>query len=102
MHTGPGGAREYALESTGNRFFGERAVPISEEAFGILLSADGVRTLGEFLAEREITGAEGVRQVVDEMVDLWSRRVVILRPQAWRDAPASGQQGSWLPVPVPA
>ena len=80
MGTGVGGEREYALESTTNRYYGEKAVPLSEDAFGVLLAADGVRSLGDLLREREIVGEERVRRVLEEMAELWSRRAVALRP----------------------
>lgn len=80
MRTAPGGAREYALESTGNRYFGEKSVPVSADAFGVLWAADGARTLGEILPELGITDAERVRQLLEEMAELWSRRVLALRP----------------------
>ncbi len=81
MRTAPGGAREYALESTGNRYFGEKSVSISADAFGVLWAADGARTLGEILPEQGITEADRVRQVVEEMKDQWSRRVLTLQPR---------------------
>ncbi|HEY0038275.1 MAG TPA: carbamoyltransferase C-terminal domain-containing protein [Longimicrobium sp.] len=76
MRAEPGGTRAYALESTGNRFYGETVVPISEDAFSVLRAADGARTLGEILPEQGITGAERQQGVLEEMADLWSRRVV--------------------------
>ncbi|HEX2092849.1 MAG TPA: carbamoyltransferase C-terminal domain-containing protein [Longimicrobiaceae bacterium] len=75
MHTRPGGAREYALESTANRYFGERTVAISRDAFGVLWAADGTRTLGEILPEQGIT-EERLEGVLEEIADLWSRRAV--------------------------
>jgi carbamoyltransferase len=81
MHTDPCGARRHAVESTGNRFFGERSVPISADSFGVLWAADGVRPLAELLAERQITEPERARRVLEEMADLWSRRAVSLHPE---------------------
>lgn len=91
MRPGADGVRVYALESTGNQYFGEGSVPISEDAFWILLAADGVRTLQELLGERGITEAERVQRVLEEMVELWSRRVVALRP------PGAPQRGRGSP-----
>ncbi|HSU17574.1 carbamoyltransferase family protein [Longimicrobium sp.] len=80
MQSGVDGAREYLIESTVNRYFGEKATPISADAFGVLWDADGRRTLGELMPERGISGDERVGRLLKEMEDLWSRRVVTLRP----------------------
>ncbi|HEX7239592.1 MAG TPA: carbamoyltransferase C-terminal domain-containing protein, partial [Longimicrobiaceae bacterium] len=81
MRSTPGGAREYALESTGNRYFGEKSVAISADAFGVLWAADGTRALGEILSEQGIAEPDRVRRVVEETTDLWSRRVLVLQPR---------------------
>ena len=82
VRTGPEGAREHELESTGSRYFGEKAVAVSEHAFAVLLAADGVRTLGELLDGRGAMDPAARRAVLDEMAELWSRRAVVLRPPA--------------------
>jgi carbamoyltransferase len=82
VRTGPGGAREHELESTGSRWFGEKAVAVSDHAFAVLWAADGVRTLGELLDGRGGMDPAGRRAVLDEMAELWSRRAVVLRPPA--------------------
>lgn len=90
MRTAPDGGREYALESTGNRWFGQKAAPLSEDAFNVLLQADGVRTLGALLDERP--GMDGGRRaaVLEEVAELWSSRVVALRPAGIPAEPGAG------------
>jgi hypothetical protein len=80
MRTGPAGAREYALESTSSRWFGEKEVSVSPDAFAVLLASDGARTLDELLHGREGMDDARRRGVLEEMEELWSRRVVSLRP----------------------
>ncbi|HEV2735086.1 MAG TPA: carbamoyltransferase C-terminal domain-containing protein, partial [Longimicrobiaceae bacterium] len=80
MRTGAGRAREYALESTANRYFGETTVSVSEDTYGVLRVADGARTLGEIMPEQGIADAERGRRVLEEIADLWSRRAVVLSP----------------------
>lgn len=87
MRTGRAGAREYSLDSTGNRWFGEQAVALSADAFAVLLAADGERTLDELLATRGLSEARR-GEVLEEMAELWSRRVVSLRPPAVPDETA--------------
>jgi carbamoyltransferase len=75
MRTGTGGAREYELESTGSRYFGEKAVAISEHAFAMLWAADGARTLNELLDGSGVLEEAGRGNILDEIAELWSRTI---------------------------
>jgi carbamoyltransferase len=54
---------------------------ITEDAFELLLRADGIATLGELLDARGITEPARVDAALTEMQDLWSWRVVVLLPK---------------------
>jgi carbamoyltransferase len=55
--------------------------PLSEEAWRLLAIADGRRALGDLLPECGLGADETARQaVLDELLHLWSRRLVALRP----------------------
>lgn len=82
VRMGPDGPQGWALQSTVNRFFGEPTVRISREAFQVLHAADG-RTLGDLLASAAIVDS-GRRAVLEEMADLWTRRVIDCRPRPCR------------------
>lgn len=63
----------------GNSYDDDYKVPISSDAFGILASADGKASLGELIKAREIPGQK-LKALVEEVLDLWSKRVVVLTP----------------------
>jgi hypothetical protein len=53
-------------------------VEISPELSGVLLDADGKSSLGDLMKDHGIEGDQ--KSLVDEMVSLWTKRVVSLRP----------------------
>jgi len=99
MRTGAEGERECELESTGNRWFGEAAVALSDHAFALLWASDGVRTLGELLDERGWMDDAERRALLDEMAELWSRRAVVLRPPAAPAEPVAAPPAARVAVP---
>jgi hypothetical protein len=57
-------------------------VPLSEEMAAVLHAADGRKTLSELLAENRIEGPERAAEVIRQAVELWTQRVITLRPAA--------------------
>ena len=71
----------FEVEGTMSRFFARPVIAVSEQMFSVLEASNGKKTVGELL---EQNGLEGVRptEFVDEMLDLWSQRFIILRPKS--------------------
>jgi carbamoyltransferase len=57
---------------------------LSAEGFGLLARCDGERTVGELLETQGIGEAGARQQVVDEMLELWSARLVRMQPGGLR------------------
>jgi carbamoyltransferase len=93
VQTGPDGVRQFAVENTANRYFGQRKLAVPEDVYGVLVAADGVQTVEQILAERGVTGQDRVAEVMQEIEHLWSRRAVLLRPAA------AGQRGQSAGAP---
>jgi carbamoyltransferase len=74
--TGP-----FTIECTANDFFCESKVHISEDLFRVLLAADGRRSAAALMTEVGIP-EERRGALAKELVDLWGRRVTVLRPTA--------------------
>lgn len=71
----------FTIECTANDFFCESKVHISEDLFRILLAADGCRSAAALMADAGVP-EERKGALAGELVDLWGRRVVVLRPAA--------------------
>jgi carbamoyltransferase len=54
-------------------------IPVSHQLYELLMEADGKKSVGDLLAEQE-TSAEGATVLLDELEDLWQKRVVTLDP----------------------
>ena len=67
----------------GNTYDEQLNVPVSTDAAALLAEADGARTL-ENLATALGWNGQVPEPVLDEILELWSRRVVRLRP-LWRE-----------------
>jgi carbamoyltransferase len=63
----------------GNSYDDEHKVAISPEMFDILSAADGTQSLGRLLRSRRVPD-ERTKPMIDEIVSLWSKRVVTMRP----------------------
>ena len=74
--SGDGCATRFSIESTASRHFSEPRITISTATHAVLGGATGVATL------RECCSAVGVLApaVIGELVALWERRAVIMRP----------------------
>jgi len=71
----------FEIEGTMSRFFARTVVAISEELFSILEAADGKKALGELFEECGIVKEDQRRELIAEMLELWSQRIIILHPQ---------------------
>jgi carbamoyltransferase len=69
----------FSIECTANDFFCESKVHISPDLFQLLLAADGRRPALALLREAGIP-EERWGALAGELVDLWGRRVIALRP----------------------
>lgn len=76
---GPPGCAAYRIESTAARQLAGPAREISAEMFGALSRADGHATAGDLLADAGLGGG-GRRDRIKELLHIWSRRSVVLRP----------------------
>ena len=54
-------------------------IPVSHQLYELLMEADGKKSVGDLLAERE-TSAKGATLLLDDLEDLWRNRVVRLDP----------------------
>ncbi|MGH9823271.1 MAG: carbamoyltransferase family protein [Blastocatellia bacterium] len=70
----------YEVETTTSRFFSQPVLEISTDAFSVLIGADGIKSLGELLSSCGITDDGRALKVTQEILDLWSKRAVILSP----------------------
>ena len=71
----------FEIESTKSRFFARTIVEVSSEVFSILIGADGKKSLRDLLEENGIDDDHRRDRVRKEMRDLWTQRIIILRPQ---------------------
>jgi len=70
----------FELDSSVNRYFSQPLIRISPEMFSILHTADGRLRLCELTAQLGISGADKIKALTQEFIELWSRRAVILTP----------------------
>ncbi len=76
-----GGGEKYFIESTASRYFGEDRIEVSLSLFQALTNVDGRRSLLELLREQGVAD-DSIQSAGHEAVDLWMRRVLVLRPAA--------------------
>lgn len=74
-----GSTHIFRLESISNRWFSEPVQELSENAFRVLLAADGLQTIHELLS-RVNAISEG-SLVVKELLRLWEARAIVLAPR---------------------
>lgn len=72
----------FRIESIKSKEFGNTAVPISNFMFVLLQEANGKASVLELLQRSALAGSEFEGIVLDEILDLWTRRAVILNPPA--------------------
>jgi len=70
----------FEIEGTMSHFFARTVVEVSSDVFAVLMSADGNKTLQELFEENDIDDDHRRARVREEMHDLWTQRIVILRP----------------------
>lgn len=70
----------FELESSVSRFFSQPLIKISSEMFSILHKADGRLRLSDPTAQLGFLGADRLKALTQELIELWSRRAVILSP----------------------
>lgn len=71
----------FEIEGTMSHFFARPVVPVTRDLFSILLASDGRKTLGQLFDESGITDECCRAQVREEMENLWTQRIIILRPK---------------------
>ena len=71
----------FEIEGTMSDFFARPVVGITENLFSILLNADGRKSLRELFTENGIDDECCRARVRQELHDLWTQRIIVLRPQ---------------------
>ena len=69
------------IEGTMSHYFARTVVAVSTDVFSILMGADGEKSLQELIEENGIDDDHRRALVREEMHDLWTQRIIILRPQ---------------------
>ncbi|MEH1900568.1 MAG: carbamoyltransferase C-terminal domain-containing protein [Nostoc sp.] len=68
------------LSYIGNSYDAEFQVEVSDEVFRVLTLADSEKTIASILGEDGETEKEKAQRIVQELMELWSRRLILLRP----------------------
>lgn len=71
----------FEIEGTMSRFFARMVVAISEPVFSVLEAADGKKALNELFDDNGIVEKDKRGELIAEMLELWSQRIIILRRQ---------------------
>ncbi|HXQ71951.1 MAG TPA: carbamoyltransferase C-terminal domain-containing protein [Pyrinomonadaceae bacterium] len=71
----------FEIEGTMSHFFARTVIEVSPDVFSILMDADGKKSLKELIEENGIDDNHRRARVREEMFDLWTQRIIILRPQ---------------------
>lgn len=71
----------FQIESIKAKEFGAPATKISKEMFCLLQRADGQSSILDLLEELRFAGTEIQGTLLDEIFDLWTRRLVVLTPE---------------------
>ena len=71
----------FEIEGTMSRFFARPVMAVSEQVFSMLEAADGNKTIGELSAQTGLADG-GCKELVNELLELWSQRFITLRPQS--------------------
>jgi carbamoyltransferase len=69
------------IEGTMSHYFARTVVAVSTDVFSILMGADGEKSLQELIEENGIDDDHPRALVREGMHDLWTQRIIILRPQ---------------------
>ena len=64
-----------------NSYSNRYSMPTSPQVFELLTSADGKRSANQLLSERGIEDSKQQEAIINEMIELWAQRLIILNPQ---------------------
>jgi carbamoyltransferase len=70
----------FEIEGTMSHFFARTVVEVSADVFSVLIDADGKKSLHDLFEENGVVDDQRRARVSEEMHDLWTQRIVILRP----------------------
>lgn len=70
----------WELQSTVNRFFSQPTMQVYSDTSALLQAADGTKSLAELLDAAGILDERRIENVMRQVLDLWEKRAVILRP----------------------
>jgi carbamoyltransferase len=76
------------IESTASDFFCESTVPVEPDVFHLLLAADGRCSTAQLMDGQGIADEIRRQEITAALVDLFARRIVVLRPPAADPGPA--------------
>lgn len=71
----------FRIEGTMSRHFARPAVEILPEVFSVLLASDGKKSLCALFEETNVPEGEAREKALEQILDLWSERILILRPE---------------------
>jgi len=71
----------YGIDSAMSRYFGPVSAEVSEDLFTLVLRADGRKSFRRLVEESRMRLENGSQErIAGEVLDLWSRRMIALRP----------------------
>lgn len=74
------------IEGTMSRHFARPSANVSPEVFSVLLAADGRKPLRVLFEETNLPEGEARKQALQQILELWSQRILILRPESPQQA----------------
>lgn len=69
------------IEGTMSRHFARPSAKVSPEVFSVLFAADGRKPLRVLFEETNLPEGEARKQALQQILELWSQRIIILRPE---------------------
>lgn len=70
----------YKIDTRSSKYFSQVAVDVSADMFLLLQNLDGEKTLAQLADEVEIRDPARLERITQEALELWSQRVLSLRP----------------------
>jgi carbamoyltransferase len=71
----------FQIEGTMSRYFARPTLEILPEVFSVLLASDGRKSLRMLFEEANVPEGEARENAIVQILDLWSQRILILRPE---------------------
>lgn len=71
----------FQIEGTMSRHFARRTVEIFPEVFSVLLASNGRKSLHALFEETNVPEGGAREKAIVQILDLWSQRILILRPE---------------------